>query len=247
MRRNTCVAVCCGLVCVAASLAVAAEEPRLSYEVIVRAKDDPDLFGHIYLCGSCDPTTWETIVLPDGATRTDLRLRLQAVDVTPLTPPSGVPATLDLSPTIPGAEMIYMMRVLSVRPVGYRFSSGIQFRARVERTNTFRYEAGSVVHELTDGEGDRWILFSLRLDQSIHDPAGEGTLDHEVPDGLSDIKGPWFWSYSSRVLEEDLLVSSHGVTEIIGQSRGGGWQRIGDHESAATSLPIEEVLRSSGP
>lgn len=230
-----------------AALPAVGEELPLTYELRVPAPDDPDVFAHLYLCGSCTPATWESVVAPDGASKTDKQLRLQSVTLTPLTPPPGVPATLDLSPTIPGAEMIYVMRVLSVRPVSYRLSSGLQMRAQVERTNTFRYEAGSVVHELTDPDGEKWILFSLSLDQTVHDLEGNGTLDYRVLDGLRDLKGPWFWTYSSRVLEKDLLVSSTGVTEIVGQGRGGGWQRITQAEPAPTSVPIEEILRSSIP
>jgi hypothetical protein len=170
------------------------------------------------------------------------RLRLTEALLTPRNAPKGVPAALDLSSMIPGAEMVYTARALSIEPVGYRFSSGLQIRARVERTTTFIYRAGRVVHELTDREGGKWILFSVPLSKTIHDPEGNGTIDPNEIDAFAQIKGPWWWTYSSRRLDEDLVVAVSGVAEVVASTWGAAWQQITGDAPAATSVPVEEVL-----
>ena len=222
---------------------VLADPLYLVYEIRVPAGDNPDVMAHSYYCTGCTPETWPGVIAPEGSVKEPLRFPIQArTTVTPLEPPPGVPARLDLSPEVPGAEMVYIMRALSVRPIGYRFSSGTQVRVWVERINSFIYEAGSVVHELTDTKGDKWILFGMPLSLTVHDPAGRGRIDPTKLGGLKSLKGPWFWTYSSRVLEEDLVVSANGKTEIIGQLRGAAWQRVTNEQPAASSEPIEKYL-----
>jgi hypothetical protein len=224
--------------------AASGEPLPLTYELRMPAPENPDVLAHSYYCNACSPDTWPSVIAPEGSAKEGLRIRMQGkTTVTPLSPPPGIPAALDLSPEVPGAEMVYMMRALSVRPIGYRFSSGVQVRVLVERTTTFTYEAGSVVHELTDTDGDKWILFGMPLALTIHDPQGEGDIDPTELDALRGLGGPWFWTYSSRMLTEDLTVSALGVTEIIGQLRGAAWQRVTSVEPAPTSEPIERFLK----
>ena len=219
------------------------EEPRkLTFEVRVPADEDPDVFGHIYICNGCTPETWPSILAPEGGFKTRDRLRLTEMYLTPREAPEGVAPALDMSSEIPGDEMIYTGSLLSIRPIAYRFSSGLHFRMRVLRTTTFVYEAGRVVHELTDSEGEKWILFSVPLSKTIHDPAGEGTLDPNQPDAFAHLKPPYWWTYSSRRLEEDLVVSVEGVADVVGSSWGAAWQMITGDEDLKTSIPVEEVL-----
>ncbi len=221
----------------------ACEEPRkLTFEVRVPADEDPDVFGHVYICNGCTPETWPSIVAPEGGFKTRDRLRLTEMHLTPREAPEGVAPTLDMSPAIPGDEMIYTGSLLSIRPIAYRFSSGIHFRMRVLRTTTFVYKAGRVVHELTDSDGGKWILFSVPLSKTIHDPAGEGTLDPDQLDAFAHLKPPYWWTYSSRRLEEDFVVSVEGVADVVGSSWGAAWQRITGDEGVKTSIPVEKVL-----
>ena len=104
------------------------------------------------------------------------------------------------------------------------------------------YEAGSVVHELTDRGGGQWILFSVPLSRTVHDPAGRGTIDPDAIGAFADVKGPWWWTYSSRRLEEDLVVSATGVAEVVLSTWGAAWQRITEDAPADTSIPLKDVL-----
>ena len=220
-----------------------AEPPRkLTFEVRVPADEDPDTLGHIYICKNCTPETWPTVVAPEGGMKTRDRLRLTEMFLTPRAAPEGVPAALDMSSTIPGDEMVYLGSALEIWPIGYRFSSGVQLRGRILRKTTFVYEAGRVVHELTDPDGGKWVLFSVPLSATIHDPAGEGTIDPDAIGAFAHLKGPWWWTYSSRRLEEDLVVSTDGIADVVMSTWGAAWQQVTDDAPAETSIPVDEVL-----
>ena len=61
-------------------------------------------------------------------------------------------------------------------------------------------------------------------------------------EALAHLKPPYWWTYSSRRLEEDLVVSVEGVADVVGSSWGAAWQMITGDKNLNTSIPVEEVL-----
>lgn len=115
------------------------------------------------------------------------------------------PATVDLGTTLP---------------------SQTPFTERaVQRENTFRFKEGSEVYELTDPEGQVYVMQSYAL---IKDPTL--TLD-ALPDLGAKLALPKGWTYSSRVLTEDLdVLSTKGVATVIQDDLQNTYQRIDAQE-----------------
>lgn len=111
------------------------------------------------------------------------------------------PATLDLGTTLP---------------------SQTPFTERaVQRQNTFRFKRGSEVYELTSPTRQVYVMQSYSL---IKDP----TLTLESLPGLgAKIALPKGWTYASRVLDEDLdVTSTKGVATVIQDDLQNTYQRI---------------------
>jgi len=72
------------------------------------------------------------------------------------------------------------------------------------------------VHELTDGEGAPYLLFSLNLELG---------LDPTQPGALASLGLPAGWSYASRVLSEDLVIDSGGLATVFAQELAASYQR----------------------
>ncbi|MEM8902929.1 MAG: hypothetical protein AAGF02_04425 [Actinomycetota bacterium] len=92
----------------------------------------------------------------------------------------------------------------------------------VERTTTWAFQAGTEIHELTDPEGNVYVMqsYSLIVDRTIT-AADLPTLGDrlELPEG---------WSYGSRVLEDDFVVelAPEGAYVVQDDLRN-AYQRIG--------------------
>jgi hypothetical protein len=71
-----------------------------------------------------------------------------------------------------------------------------------KRTNTFTFNAGEVVHELITPEGEVYTMFSLSLKA---DP--NNTIEN-LPTLGDRLTLPEGWTYRTRTLEEDLVLSS---------------------------------------
>lgn len=96
----------------------------------------------------------------------------------------------------------------------------------VARETVFRFKAGSEVHELTDPDGQRYVMqaYARIVDptQTIDTLAGLGDR-LELPEG---------WTFSTRTLDEDLdLVSLDGVATVVQDELQNTYQRD-DREAA---------------
>ena len=224
--------------------AAAEDSRKLTFEVRVPADDDPDVFGHIYLCDRCTPETWPSVVAPEGGFKTRDRLRLTEMLLTPREAPEGVAARLDMSAEIPGDEMVYTGSLLSIRPIAFRFSSGIHFRMRVLADDDFRLRGGprgARAHRPRRREVDPLLRAALQDDPRSGGRGHPRSLIR-ARFAFAHLKPPYWWTYSSRRLAEDLVISVEGVADVVGSSWGAAWQMITDDEALKSSIPVDEVL-----
>ena len=89
--------------------------------------------------------------------------------------------------------------------------------AQVRRQTTFTFPAGHVQHQLMDTDGNRYALFTAEI--TVAD-----LIDLRQPDALVDIELPEGWLYSSRRLEQDLIIDSGGEATVLAMP-GLSWQR----------------------
>jgi hypothetical protein len=91
----------------------------------------------------------------------------------------------------------------------------------VVRQTIFRFDAGTEVHELTDPDGQHYVMQSYS--HIFDDGQTLATLD-----GLSDrLDLPAGWTYASRVLDERLdVLSRDGVATVVQDDLQNTYQRI---------------------
>ena len=85
--------------------------------------------------------------------------------------------------------------------------------AQVQRDTRLVFTAGMRVHELTDSEGNIYVLFVHHVDTDD----GQD-IDFQSEDALAYFTPPEGWTYSTRIVEEELVLdarSSEGVVTIL--------------------------------
>ncbi len=151
------------------------------------------------------------MILPDGELLSHLSFE-------------GISSTLDLVPEIPGDEFQLIANTLEGKIVGISFSGFPQFRfkplssfrfdimieSKVMRNTVLRYPAGRRVHELTDEDGNIYVLFAYEVKSVDFDRSF-----FEKTDVLSNYPRPKGWSYSSRIINEDLILNSKGIVNVL--------------------------------
>ena len=88
--------------------------------------------------------------------------------------------------------------------------SGIMLKSKVMRNTALRYLAGTRIHELTDTEGNTYVLFAYEVDSMNFDRSY-----FEKADIMADYPYPRRWTYSSRIINEDLELNSDGIATVI--------------------------------
>lgn len=224
--RRTFAAACC-----ASALALPAGATTLLFESREITLDAFPISRNVYECDTCTQGDWDDVVLPGPAwEQATPKLLLPDVSAVLPTPPAGVPATLDLVPTIPGDDHRYIARVLDGVLLANDPVFGFLSTARVERDTVFTYGAGQVVHEVTDDEGRRYILFTFDLEAS-------GTWDVSQLDGIGGfLRLPTGWSYSSRVTTRDEVYASGGVATVFSMGGAASFQLVPEPATATLLL-----------
>jgi hypothetical protein len=121
----------------------------------------------------------------------------------------GVPSTMDFIPEIPGNEFELIAKTLagSIVEIG---ENGLIAMVEVMRDTLLRYPAGGRVHELTDPEGNIFVLFVYEVDSEDFDASG-----FEAEDALANHPTPEGWTYSTRILNEDLIMDTNDVATVL--------------------------------
>ena len=88
--------------------------------------------------------------------------------------------------------------------------NGIMVVVDVMRDTLFRYPEGSRVHELSDPDGIPFVLFAYEVEsQDFESP------DFEDAEALDTFPVPADWTYSTRILIEDLVMESNEVATVM--------------------------------
>jgi hypothetical protein len=192
----------------------------LNFEYRQFTPDNPPISRHVWVCdstlpGNCENSTaWDALTPEAGWEVAPARVRLMdsGVGILP-PPPEGLPAVLDFG----GYTLNYTAEVIDATIVDF---SGPFAIASVERDTVLTYNAGTVVHEVTDPDGYRYTLFTAEVSVAeAYDLTQEGSL--------ASLALPSGWTYSSRTLADDFLVDSDGVAVVFAGPTT-SWQRSND-------------------
>ena len=124
----------------------------------------------------------------------------------------GHPDTADFLDDMPGNEY----RIIAVTHDG-RFIGNVAghlvVEVQVERDTYLVFKSGMRVHELTDPEGNVFVLIAHHVD-----PDNWQAVDFQSADALAYLTAPEGWAYSTRILDEDLELdsdNSNGVVTVL--------------------------------
>ncbi|MGI9284349.1 MAG: VPLPA-CTERM sorting domain-containing protein [Pseudomonadales bacterium] len=174
--------------------------------------DNPPFSRHVYICdteiaGNCeDSATWNSLTAESGWTLGNgARVRLfdSGTNTSP-TPPDGVPSVIDFN----GYQLNYGAYTDSATIIGPA-PGGAFVIGQVERDTVLTYNAGTVVHEVTDTAGNKYVmqLAAVYVAEAV-DLTMEGAMvAMALPEG---------WSYSSRTLTEQLNAATGGTATVFG-------------------------------
>jgi len=175
-----------------------------------------------YQCNACSLEDYAAIVPPEGWRKGPTQVLIPEGKMVSTPSFEGISSTEDFLPELPGDEFLLIARTLDGELL--EMGSGtVMAVVDVMRDTIFRYPAGGRVHELTSPDGDVFVLFVYEVDTMDFDTAA-----FEAADALADYPVPEGWTYSTRVLEEELVMATEGVTTVLA-IRGdvsSVWQRL---------------------
>ena len=121
----------------------------------------------------------------------------------------GIPDTMDFVPEIPGNEYVLIAKTLDATIIEAG-PNGAIVQAEVMRDTLLRFDIGERVHELTNPEGNIFVLFAYEID-----PLNIEIPDFQSAEFLSDLSAPEGWIYSSRILEEELILDTPDIATVL--------------------------------
>ncbi len=181
-----------------------------AFTLKVLKRSGENLFPNLaYECNECTFEQFDALTLPRGWSKSPKQMILPDGEL--LSPLSfeGISSTLNLIPEIPGEEFQLIAKTLELNIVDVSFS-GIMMGSKVMRNTVLKYPAGRRVHELTDEDGNVYVLFAYEVKSVDFDRSF-----FEKTDVLSNYLRPKGWSYSSRIIDEDLILNSKGVANVL--------------------------------
>ena len=168
-----------------------------------------------YECRECTFEQWASIDPPEGWTKGPAQVAVfseQHSTMRSYPSVEGHPDAVDFLDDVPGNEYKVIAITLNGRLVG-RGSDGIVAEVKVQRDTRLVFTAGMRVHELTDPEGNVFVLFVHHVDSGDWQDA-----DFQSADALSYFAAPDGWTYATRILEEELALdsdNSEGVVTVL--------------------------------
>ena len=163
-----------------------------------------------YDCPQCTFEQWLAIETPEGWTKGPAQVLLADSGDLRSTPSfDGVPDTMDFIEEVPGNEYQLIAKNLDGRLIAVG-AEGFTVEAQVVRDTLLRFDAGRRVHELTDPDGNVFVLFAYEVD-----PHNVIIPDSQDPELLGDFTPPDGWTYASRVLEEALLLDTPDIATVL--------------------------------
>jgi len=186
------------------------EPTREGFTLKVLKRTGENIFSNLaYECNECTFEQFDALTLPRGWRKSPKQIILPVGELLSHLSFEGISSTLDLIPGIPGDEFQLIAKGIEGKIVNISFS-GIMIKSKVMRNTVLRYPAGRRVHELTDKDGNIYVLFayevkSINFDRSFF----------EKDDILSNYPHPKGWSYSSRIINKDLILNSKGIVDVL--------------------------------
>ena len=115
----------------------------------------------------------------------------------------------DFLEEVPGNE--YELIAVNIGPAQIiQYPPNVVVRTQVMRDTALIFDAGTRVHELTDSTGDVFVLFAYGVD-----PENVVIPDFQDPEALGDFTPPDNWTYSTRLLEEELVLDSEDKATVL--------------------------------
>ena len=162
-----------------------------------------------YECNDCSFEQFENLRAPRGWSKSPMQIILPTGELESQLSFEGIPSTMDFIPEIPGDEFKLIAKNLESEIIKIGLS-GIMLKSKVMRNTVLRYLAGTRIHELTDTEGNTYVLFAYEVDSVDFDRSY-----FENADVMSSYPHPRGWIYSSRIINEDLELNSKGVVTVL--------------------------------
>ena len=182
---------------------------------MMRQLDTNPFAALAYECPECTFEQWESIVAPEGWSKGPAQVALfSTADSGSRSYPTyeGHPDTVDFLDEMPGNEYRIIAITLDGRFIG-NVAGSLVVEAQVQRDTYLVFKAGMRVHELTDPEGNVFVLFAHHVD-----PDNWQAVDFQSADALDYFTTPEGWTYSTRILEEELTldtIDSGGVATVL--------------------------------
>lgn len=163
-----------------------------------------------YDCAQCTFAQWLAIDPPEGWKKGPAQVTLFSRAEMRSTPSfEGVPDAVNFIDEVSGDEYRLIAKTLDAELIKVG-PSGIVVEAQVMRDTIFFYDVGLRVHELTDPEGDVFVLFAYEVD-----PENIVIPDVQNPEFMDNFIPPDGWVYTSRVLEESLIIDTPDVATVL--------------------------------
>ncbi len=188
----------------------APEDLGSSFTLKMLKKTGENPFANLaYECDECSFAQHTAIKPPPGWSKAPTQVILPIGELRSTPCSDEVPISMDFVPEIPGNEFKLIAKNLNGRilEVG---KNGLMIVADVQRDTIFRFPLGSRIHELTAPEGNVFVLFGYEVESMDFT-----SPDFEDADALVDYPRPAGWTYSTRILDEDLVMESSGVVSIL--------------------------------
>ena len=166
-----------------------------------------------YECNECSFEQFAAIEPPPEWSKGPTQVILPIGELRSTPSFDGVPSSVDFVPEIPGDEFTLIAKTLDGHIVEIG-DNGAMVVVDVMRDTFFRFPRGSRVHELTDPEGNTFVLFAYEVESADFD-----SPDFEDTDALADYPGPEGWTFSTRILDADLVMESEGVVTVLAIER----------------------------
>ncbi len=183
-------------------------ESNFTHKMMRRTGENP--FAALgYECRECSWEQIAAIVPPPGWTKGPTQVLIPTGELRSRPSFEGVPDSMDFVPEIPGNEYLLIVKNVDGRIIETG-DMGIVVEAYVIRDTLLRFPPTCRVHELTDPDGNVFVLFAHGIDPE--DPNRVSYLD---VDALSYLNPPEGWTYSTRILTEELVLDADGSTTVL--------------------------------
>ena len=181
-----------------------------SYTHKMLKNTDENMFSALaYECDECSFEQFAAIDPPEGWSKGPTQLILITGEIRSTPSVEGAADSMDFVSEIPGNEYKLIAKTLDGKLIEAG-ANGLMVETQVMRDTILRFAAGSRVHELTDPEENTFVLFAYGID-----PATLESPEFQDADALADFSGPEGWSYSTRILEEELALDTPDIATVL--------------------------------